>query len=103
MEGTTDSEQIFGIFLDHYRNKKKGDPMALVEATKETIMVIDELVRPYNEIEQTSLNLGTIYYFYSTNFHSDFRWRSGSLHSFLYWKPSYISVLSSSHNSPELF
>jgi len=57
MEGSTDSELIFGIFMDYYRSKNKEDPLALVDATIETITLVDELVRPYNDIQQTSLNL----------------------------------------------
>jgi len=57
MEGSTDSEQIFGIFLDQYRKRDREDPNSLVEATIETVTLIDQIVRPYNETQQTSLNL----------------------------------------------
>jgi glutamine amidotransferase len=58
IEGSTDSEYIFALFLDQYK-KYTGDTNALVKATQDTINLIEELVKPFdNQKGETTLNLG---------------------------------------------
>jgi len=58
IEGSTDSEHIFALFLDHYKKRvKDNDPQALLNATKDTVSLIEELVKPYNDIAETTLNI----------------------------------------------
>jgi glutamine amidotransferase len=57
IEGSTDSEHIFALFIDKYR-QFEGSENALSNALKETLQEIMTLVEPYSDKFECTLNIG---------------------------------------------
>ena len=86
IEGSTDSEYIFALLLDAYK-KYSTDPDALLKATVDTVHLIQELVKPFdNQKGETTLNLGIT----DGDQVICTRFSTGTKHLSLYYSPSLV-------------